>query len=229
MKQYAWGTAADLLKQIRAEKARLIKEKKIKKPKPLPAITDDEKPFDIPDSWEWVRLGDIVSKDIKRGKSPKYTSKSQVLVFAQKCNTKRGEIDLTLSKYLDDTILEKYPLSEFLQNKDIVINSTGVGTMGRVGMYHDADNRNQLRIVPDSHVTVIRLLSNLLPEYAFYVLKTYQQKFEQAGDGSTKQKELRPYVIATTLFPLPPLDEQYRIVAKLERLLPLCENLTEEQ
>lgn len=54
------GTAKDLLVKIRAEKAQLIKEKKIKKTKPLPAITDDEKPFDIPDGWEWVRLDDIV-------------------------------------------------------------------------------------------------------------------------------------------------------------------------
>lgn len=53
------GTAKDLLTAIRAEKAQLIKEKKIKRSKPLPAITDDEKPFDIPDSWEWVRLGNV--------------------------------------------------------------------------------------------------------------------------------------------------------------------------
>ena len=53
------GTAKELLAEIRAEKARLIKEKKIKKIKPLPEITDEEKPFDIPGSWEWVRLGEI--------------------------------------------------------------------------------------------------------------------------------------------------------------------------
>ncbi|MDO5583163.1 MAG: hypothetical protein Q4F89_03830, partial [Mitsuokella multacida] len=53
------GTAKELLAEIRAEKAQLVKEKKIKKSKPLPEITDEEKPFDIPDSWEWVRLDDI--------------------------------------------------------------------------------------------------------------------------------------------------------------------------
>ena len=55
------GTAKDLLAKIRAEKAKLIKEKKIKKTKPLPHITDDEKPFAIPDSWEWVRMGDLLN------------------------------------------------------------------------------------------------------------------------------------------------------------------------
>ena len=61
------GTAKDLLAEIRAEKAKLIKEKKIKKSKPLPAITDDEKPFDIPDSWRWARFGDIsINMDSER-------------------------------------------------------------------------------------------------------------------------------------------------------------------
>ena len=62
-----------------------IKDGKIKKGKPLTDIADDEIPFDIPDSWKWVRLDDVVIKTIKRGKSPKYTEKSNVLVFAQKC------------------------------------------------------------------------------------------------------------------------------------------------
>lgn len=60
------GTAKELLAEIRAEKAQLIKEKKIKKSKPLPEITDEEKPFDIPESWEWVRWGDI-SQSIQYG------------------------------------------------------------------------------------------------------------------------------------------------------------------
>lgn len=64
------GTASDLLKKIHAEKERLIKEKKIKKSKPLPEITDDEKPFDIPKNWEWIRLGELCSK-IGSGSTPK--------------------------------------------------------------------------------------------------------------------------------------------------------------
>lgn len=63
------GTAKELLAEIRAEKARLVKEKKIKKSKPLPEITDEEKPFDIPDSWEWVRIGELFS--LQAGKNIK--------------------------------------------------------------------------------------------------------------------------------------------------------------
>ena len=83
-------TAQELYKQIQAEKQRLIKAGKIKKEKPLPEITEDEKPFEIPESWMWCRLNDIVAKTVKRGKSPTYIAKSNTLVFAQKCNTKAG-------------------------------------------------------------------------------------------------------------------------------------------
>lgn len=84
------GTAEELFAQIQEEKQRLIAEKKIKKEKPLPEITEDEKPFDIPESWKWCRLDDVAVKTIKRGKSPTYATKSNTLVFAQKCNTKAG-------------------------------------------------------------------------------------------------------------------------------------------
>ena len=68
------GNAEDLYKEIQSEKQRLIKEGKIKKEKPLPEITDDDTPFDIPGNWKWVHLEDIVVKPIKRGKSPHYTN-----------------------------------------------------------------------------------------------------------------------------------------------------------
>lgn len=140
------GNARDLLREIQAEKEKLIKEKKIKKGKPLPEITEEEKPFEIPDSWEWGRLGDIVSKAIKRGKSPKYSTTGDVLVFAQKCNTKPGRINLELAKKLDLSTLKKYSEEEFMLSGDIVINSTGNGTMGRVGFFWDKDNPYNLKI-----------------------------------------------------------------------------------
>lgn len=219
------GTGEALYQQIQAEKQKLIKDGKIKKEKPLADIADDEIPFDIPDSWKWVRLNDMVIKTIKRGKSPKYTEKSNVLVFAQKCNTKAGYIDLSLSLCLDETLLSKYPVDEFMVDEDIVINSTGNGTLGRVGVYHDYDNPNNCPIVPDSHVTVIRCNRNVSGSFVFYVLKHYQPYMEKLGSGSTNQTELSAGILKTLLFPLPPLAEQKRIVAKIEELLPLCERL----
>lgn len=217
------GTAEALFAQIQQEKQRLIAEKKIKKEKPLPEITDDEKPFDIPESWKWCRLNDIVVKTIKRGKSPTYIAKSNVLVFAQKCNTKAGYIDLTLAQYLDEAKLSKYPEEEFMCNNDIVLNSTGNGTLGRVGIYHSSDNPNCHPIVPDSHVTVIRANPLICVGFAFYSLKYYQPYMEKLGAGSTNQTELSAGIVKALLFPLPPLTEQKRIVAKIEELLPYIE------
>ncbi|MEE0510369.1 MAG: restriction endonuclease subunit S [Peptococcaceae bacterium] len=214
------GNAEDLYAQIQAEKQRLIAEKKIKKQKPLPAITDEEKPFEIPESWKWVRLEDIVVKNIKRGKSPTYTVKSDVLVFAQKCNTKIGTIDLSLAKYLDVSKIDKYPTEEFMMDGDIILNSTGNGTLGRVGIYRDSNNPNKLRLVPDSHVTIIRVNKCISLEFVFYCLKYYQPYLEKKGSGSTNQTELSAESVKVIMLPLPPLAEQQRIVAKIEELLP---------
>ena len=214
------GTARELFVQIQAEKQRLIEAGKIKKEKPLPEIAEDEKPFEIPESWMWCRLDDIVAKTIKRGKSPVYTSKSNVLVFAQKCNTKAGYIELSLAQYLDETKLSKYPEEEFMCDNDIVLNSTGNGTLGRVGIYHSCDNPNGHPIVPDSHVTIIRVNSLICVRFAFYLLKYYQPYMEKLGSGSTNQTELSAGIVKALLFPLPPLAEQKRIVAKIEELLP---------
>ena len=217
------GTGEELFRQIQTEKQALIKAGKIKKEKTMPQIVEDEIPFDIPNTWEWVRLDDVVTKPIKRGKSPTYTAKSGTLVFAQKCNTKAGFIDLDIALYLDESKLDKYPDEEFMQDKDIVINSTGNGTLGRVGVYRDTDNPRNLPIVPDSHVTVIRANGSISVDYVYYVLKHYQPFMEKLGTGSTNQTELSANVVRALLFPLPPVAEQKRIVAKIEELLPLID------
>lgn len=217
------GTAEELYRKIQEEKQRLIKEGKIKKEKPLPEIAEDEVPFEIPESWVWCRLNDIVIKAIKRGKSPTYTAKSSILVFAQKCNTKSGYIDLSLAQCLDEKKLDKYPEEEFMVDNDIILNSTGNGTLGRVGIYHNSDNPDGYPVVPDSHVTIIRANNLVSTEFVFYSLKYYQPYMEKLGFGSTNQTELSAGVVKTLLFPLPPLAEQKRIAAKIEELLPYIE------
>ena len=224
------GTGEELYQQIQAEKNILIKEGKIKEEKPLPEITDEEIPFDIPESWHWVHLNDIVAKNIKRGKSPTYTIKdSKILVFAQKCNVKNGGIDLSLCQFLDENVLCKYSEEEFMHDKDIVINSTGTGTLGRVGIYSLTDNPNEKLIVPDSHVTIVRLMDSVYTPYIYYIICNYQKYLESKGSGSTKQKELKPDVIKMLLIPIPPFEEQRRIAEKLDQILPNIEDLKEVQ
>ena len=173
-------------------------------------------PFEIPESWEWVKLGDVC-KPIKRGKSPKYIEQSNILVFAQKCNQKDGPVSLEKALYLDESTLNKYPKEEFLQKGDVIINSTGTGTLGRVGHFNVDLPQGIKGIVPDSHVTTIRS-SVVNSNYLYSYLKNKQSYLEKNGEGSTNQKELKPHTIYDLEFPLPPLAEQKRIVNKIEEI-----------
>ena len=176
---------------------------------------DAKVPFEIPDTWEWMRLENCCVKEIRRGKSPKYIEQSGTLVFAQKCNTKYSGIDIGLALYLDEGTLSKYPDDEFMQDGDVVINSTGTGTLGRVGFYRAADNRTNLPIVPDSHVTVVRAYRSIHAFYLYAFMKANQVELEKKGEGSTNQKELKPLTLKEMIIPIPPYSEQERIVATI--------------
>ena len=179
---------------------------------------DEEIPFEIPDTWEWTRLKNCCSKEIKRGKSPKYVEKSKTLVFAQKCNTKYNGIDIKLALCLDENMLNKYPVDEYMCNGDIVINSTGTGTLGRVGYYQLSDNLEGYPIVPDSHITIIRACDNIHTFYLYIFMKANQGNLEKKGEGSTNQKELKPLTLKEILVPIPPYAEQKRIIKLIDSI-----------
>lgn len=184
-------------------------------------IEEEEIPFEVPESWCWCHLGEICN-EIKRGKSPKYVDRSDYLAFAQKCNVKTGGIDLSLALYLDEKSIDRYSEEDNLIKGDVVINSTGGGTMGRVGYYETKVPEGIKGVYPDSHVTVIRSVGNINQRYLYYILKHNQPVLEDCGTGSTNQTELKPAVLANFVIPLPPLEEQEEIVKKVEELLPLC-------
>ena len=216
------GNAKDLLEKIRKEKAKLVKEGKIKKENTITEITEEDIPFEIPESWSWCKLGEICN-EIKRGKSPKYVEKSNYLAFAQKCNVKTGGIDLSLAQYIDENSIGRYSEADNLIQNDIVINSTGGGTMGRVGLYETKVPAGIKGVYPDSHVTVIRSIGNVVQRYLYYILKLNQPILEKCGTGSTNQTELKPGVLANFVVPLPPLAEQKRIVAAIEKFMPFID------
>ena len=221
--------ASVLLERIRAEKEELIRQGKIKRDKKESIIfrgednsyyekvgsevccIDAEIPFEVPATWVWTRLESCCIKEIRRGKAPKYVDKSGVLVFAQKCNTKHNGIDIGLSLYLDVTTLGRYPDDEYMQDGDVVINSTGTGTLGRVGLYRVTDNVLGLPMVPDSHVTIIRAAGSIQALYLYTFLKAHQWELEKKGEGSTNQKELKPLTLKKMFIALPPISEQRRI------------------
>ena len=182
-----------------------------------------EVPFEIPASWKWVQLVNTCVY-IQRGKSPKYSDKQEIPVIAQKCNQWDG-MHIEKAKFIDPQTVDKYTTERWLQDNDLMWNSTGLGTLGRVAIYKDCLNPYQ-KAVADSHVTVIRTDSNILdPIYLYYYIcsNTVQDVIEHRSDGSTKQKELATTTVKLYELPLPPLAEQKRIVAKIEELMPLVE------
>ena len=199
-----------------------------KKPVPVVAseIEEEEIPFEVPESWCLCHLGEICN-EIKRGKSPKYVDRSDYLAFAQKCNVKTGGIDLSLALYLDEKSIDRYSEEDNLIQGDVVINSTGGGTMGRVGYYETKVPEGIKGVYPDSHVTVIRSVGNINQRYLYYILKHNQPVLEDCGTGSTNQTELKPAVLANFVIPLPPLEEQKQIVTEIEKLILLCGKLVQ--
>ena len=203
----------------------VLSEEKIVSKKEKEVSFTGEEPFDIPSNWMWVKLNDLVGKEIRRGKSPKYAKNGTAMAFAQKCNSKHTGIRLDLALCLDDNSLSRYADHDKMQDLDVVINSTGGGTLGRIGLYKAEYNTDNKAYYPDSHVTVIRAKKCVSSLYIFRCLQYYSPYLETLGEGSTNQTELKPDVLKGLYIPLPPLEEQQRIVDKLDQLLPLCEQL----
>lgn len=211
--------ASVLLDKIRKEKARLVKEGKIKK-KDLDEtpIEEDEIPFEIPGNWAWVRLEDITVY-ISRGKSPVYSDIMKYPIVAQKCNQWSG-FSLEKAKFADPKTIDKYAEERLLRDGDLLWNSTGLGTLGRMAIYDSSLNQYGWAVA-DSHVTVIRTLPTFCDyKYLFYYFSSAQVQnvIEDKSDGSTKQKELYQETVKKYEVPFPPIAEQKRIVAKIEEL-----------
>ena len=177
---------------------------------------DEEIPFEIPSNWAWVRLDDICSF-IHRGKSPKYSLIKKYPVVAQKCNQWAG-FSIEKAKFIEPQSITSYNSEYFLQDKDLMWNSTGLGTLGRMAIYYTLLNPYELAVA-DSHVTVIRPYKTyIVSEYLYYYFasNTVQSIIEDKSDGSTKQKELATKTVKSYLVPLPPFAEQLRIVQKIK-------------
>ena len=236
----SYGKSYDRLQELNAELPNKLKASILQEAiqgKLVPQLDSEEEvqqigdapenvPFAIPEKWKWVHLTHLCDY-IQRGKSPKYSDIPKIPVIAQKCNQWDG-FQIEKAKFIDPDSLKTYKEERLLQDQDVLWNSTGLGTLGRLAMYETCLNPYGIAVA-DSHVTVIRTKKGLLnPKFLYFYLcsPTVQNVIESRSDGSTKQKELATSTVKGYEFPLPPLLEQNRIVAKAEELLKRVETLS---
>ena len=183
--------------------------------------------FDVPNGWNWCKLNDLCSF-LSRGKSPKYSEDDKTYpVFAQKCNLKEGGISLEQARFLEPSTINKWDSKYKLQTGDVLVNSTGTGTVGRTRLFDESYLGKYPFVVPDSHVAVVRTYEEINSEYVFAYMSSQliQQYIEDNLAGSTNQKELYIGVLENLYFPFPPINEQQRIVQKIEELFSVLDNI----
>ena len=211
------GTAQELYAQIQAEKQRLIQSGKLKKEKPLPEITEDEKPFEIPEGWMWVRLREITCLNPKNdlpdelevsfipmaliddGYRNSHSFKIKTWGSIKKGFTHFADGDIGIAK-----------ITPCFQNRKSVIfcnlkNGYGAGT---------------------TELSIVRVVNDLLSRnFLLYFFKSayFIENGVKSFTGTAGQQRIHKDYLATCVLPLPPLAEQKRIVAKIEELLPLVD------
>ncbi len=218
--------ASELLKEIEAEKKRLIKEGKIKATKPLVPIKSEDIPFKLPSKWSWARLNDLTSL-ITKGSSPNwqgvnYTDKENGILFITSENVDNFKLRLDKKKYVEEKFNQIEPRS-ILQKNDVLMNLVGA-SIGRVSYYYleDIANINQA-------VCLIRLIRlgvclNLRYLLAFFnseicISYMFDNQVENAR-ANLSMTNVGKFVI-----PIPPVKEQQRIVEKVDALMELCDRL----
>lgn len=213
------GTAGDLLASIKAEKEQLVKEKKIKKEKPLAPISEDEIPFDIPDNWEWVRWGDI-SNSVQYGyNSPAMDYGNAKMVRISDIQNNRIIWDNVPYCKIDDNEIDTY----ILHDTDILFARTG-GTVGKSclveGMPED------IPYIYAGYLIRSNYNSRLDPKYLKYFMDS-ELYWYQLRDGTTKnaQPNCNGKTLSKMIIPLPPLAEQHRIVARVDELMAKIDEL----
>ncbi|HIT59441.1 MAG TPA: restriction endonuclease subunit S [Candidatus Faeciplasma pullistercoris] len=213
------GTAEELFVQIQEEKQRLIAEKKIKKEKPLPEITDDEKPFDIPDSWKWVRVQEITCLNPKNDLPDELETSFIPMALVDDGYRNHhsfeiktwGDIKKGFTHFANGDIGIAKITPCFQNRKSVVFrnlkNGYGAGT---------------------TELSIVRVVDDLLSrDFLLWFFKSayFIENGVKSFTGTAGQQRIHKDYLATCVFPLPPLAEQKRIVEKLEQLLPLCARL----
>ena len=213
------GTGKELYQQIQTEKQRLIKEGKIKMEKPLPEISEDEVPFEIPDSWRWCYVGDLFNHNTGKAmnSSAKKTDKpGAIRPFITTSNVYWNSFDFSVVKemFFSDDEVERCTVT-----KGDILMCEGGAYFGRTAIWnYDYD------ICFQNHVHRLRPYQEIDLMFFYHIFFFYKNMNMMKAKG-TAMPGLSSITLHQMIIPLPPLAEQKRIIAKLEEILPLCERL----
>ena len=204
------GTGEELYQKMQTDKQTLIREKKIKKEKPLPDIIDNEIPFDVPESWKWVKVGNVGSWS--SGATPSRTNPAYYggsIPWLKTGDLNDGFIQ-EVPEYITDLALEKTSLR--LNPIGSVLMAMYGATIGKLGILEIPVTTNQAccACIP---------YAGMNNKYLFYYLMSMRQSYIGMAEGGA-QPNISKEKIVNSLIPLPPAEEQRRIVAKIEELLP---------
>jgi type I restriction enzyme S subunit len=204
--------ASELLKRIKIEKEQLIKNGKIKKEKTLPPITEDEIPFEIPQGWDWVRFQEIL--DVRDGThdSPKYQQTGYPFVTSKNLNN--GTLDFSNIQYISKEDFLKFSARSYVENDDILF-----AMIGSIGNPVIVKKDREFSI---KNVALFKKSNFISIKFLYYYLLYLQDILRNNATGAV-QAFVSLSLLRLSLFPLPPLAEQQRIVEKLEQILPLID------
>lgn len=209
--------ASELLKRIAAEKAELVKQGKIKKPKPLPEISEEEKPFELPAGWEWVRLEDVTD-NIHYG----YTASADVTKKVKLLRITDIQDDKVIWRNVPGCEIKDSDIEQYqLQPNDIVIARTG-GTVGKSYLVDDL----QYISVFASYLIRLKYIKFTNANYTKIFLGS-QLYWSQLYNGvtGTGQPNVNGNTLKKIFFPLPPSSEQNKICSRVQTLLNFCDQL----
>ncbi len=209
--------AAVLLEKIKEEKERLVKEGKIKKSKELPPVDVGEMAFELPMGWEWVRLGNVARFIDYRGKTPPKTLSGVKLITAK--NVRMGFIKDEPKEYISEKTYQEWMTRGFPKYGDLLF--TTEAPLGNIALL-----LTQEKIALAQRVINLQLLAGLSSAYLKFALMSslMQNAILEKATGMTA-KGIKSSKLQLILIPLPPLNEQHRIVTKVNQMMCLCDEL----
>ncbi|WP_136516224.1 restriction endonuclease subunit S [Geomonas edaphica] len=214
--------ATKLLERIRVEKARLVKEKKIRNAEQLTPVAPESAPYKVPHSWEWVRLGEL-REIVEYGTSQKAHDVPRGVPILRMNNIVGGGVLLSNLKYVESTIDELPKL--YLRENDLLFNRTNsYELVGKTGIFKGESDKFTFA----SYLIRVRLLNLINPQYVNLVMNSPFFRSTQIEPEVTQQcgqANFNGTKLINTLIPLPPVLEQQHIVEKVDHLMALCDTL----